>query len=301
MSTAPANRVTIVGGEGAWIETDQGVRLLDATAGLWHANIGHGRESLALAAAPRCASSRPTTRSERSSTTRRSRWPTASPRLSPIEDAKVFFVSRRLGCDRHRGQAGAAVLAAAGPDQQADHHQPRMGLPRAARVRHLDRRDPLQPRGLRLGVADPRDRSRARERRRRARGRDHPAGPRPGRGRVRRADHRHRRRDPAGPRLPAARRADLRGVRRPVRRRRGDHRLRAHRRDVRHRPVRPAPRHGRDGEGDHVRVRAAGRRPDRAPGVGAVLRRGRADLPPRRHLFRPRDRLRGRPGQPRRA
>ncbi len=51
MYTAPGNRITIVGGEGAFIETDDGRRLLDAPAGLWHANIGHGRESLALAAA----------------------------------------------------------------------------------------------------------------------------------------------------------------------------------------------------------------------------------------------------------
>ena len=40
----------ITGGEGAWLETDDGRRLLDATASLWHANVGHGRERIARAA-----------------------------------------------------------------------------------------------------------------------------------------------------------------------------------------------------------------------------------------------------------
>ena len=40
----------IAGGSGAWLESSTGQRLLDATASLWHANIGHGRERLARAA-----------------------------------------------------------------------------------------------------------------------------------------------------------------------------------------------------------------------------------------------------------
>ena len=50
MPTARAKRLVISGGEGAWLETSTGARLLDATASLWHANIGHGRERLARAA-----------------------------------------------------------------------------------------------------------------------------------------------------------------------------------------------------------------------------------------------------------
>ena len=93
MSTAPANRVTIVGGEGAWIETDQGVRLLDATAGLWHANIGHGRESLAVAAANQM---RKLETYHTFGTFVNDQAVALADRvaaLSPIEDAKVFFVS----------------------------------------------------------------------------------------------------------------------------------------------------------------------------------------------------------------
>jgi adenosylmethionine-8-amino-7-oxononanoate aminotransferase len=51
MPTVPGDRLTIVAGDGANIQTDDGRWLLDATAGLWHANIGHGRARLADAAA----------------------------------------------------------------------------------------------------------------------------------------------------------------------------------------------------------------------------------------------------------
>jgi adenosylmethionine-8-amino-7-oxononanoate aminotransferase len=50
MPTARAKRLVIASGEGAWLTTSAGQRLLDATACLWHANIGHGRERVARAA-----------------------------------------------------------------------------------------------------------------------------------------------------------------------------------------------------------------------------------------------------------
>lgn len=50
MPTARAKRLVITRGEGAWLTTSTGQRLLDATASLWHANIGHGRERMARAA-----------------------------------------------------------------------------------------------------------------------------------------------------------------------------------------------------------------------------------------------------------
>ena len=51
MPSVPDDRLTIVAGDGANVQTDDGRWLLDATAGLWHANIGHGRARLADAAA----------------------------------------------------------------------------------------------------------------------------------------------------------------------------------------------------------------------------------------------------------
>ena len=50
MPTAGMRRMVITRGEGVWVETSTGDRLIDATSSLWHANIGHGRERLARAA-----------------------------------------------------------------------------------------------------------------------------------------------------------------------------------------------------------------------------------------------------------
>jgi adenosylmethionine-8-amino-7-oxononanoate aminotransferase len=93
MPTIADDRLTIVRGAGARIQTDEGAWLLDATAGLWHANIGHGRDRLADAAAAqmrrletyhtfgRIANDQAIALAERIAG------------ISPIEDAKVFWVS----------------------------------------------------------------------------------------------------------------------------------------------------------------------------------------------------------------
>ncbi|WP_369226501.1 aspartate aminotransferase family protein [Streptomyces sp. R39] len=44
------HRRVMVAGDGAYVTTREGRRLLDATAGLWHANVGHGRPEIAEAA-----------------------------------------------------------------------------------------------------------------------------------------------------------------------------------------------------------------------------------------------------------
>jgi putrescine aminotransferase len=51
MPTAHDQRLVIASGDGAWVTTEDGRRLLDLPAGLWHANIGHGRVRIAEAAA----------------------------------------------------------------------------------------------------------------------------------------------------------------------------------------------------------------------------------------------------------
>jgi len=43
-------QIVIERGEGSYLHTTTGRRLFDGTAGLWHANVGHGRPELALAA-----------------------------------------------------------------------------------------------------------------------------------------------------------------------------------------------------------------------------------------------------------
>ena len=87
--------------------------------------------------------------------------------------------------------------------------------------------------------------------------------------------------------------------RRAVRRRRGDHRVRTDRRVVRQHPLgaRARPRDLR--EGHHERVPAARRGAGGADRLGAVLRRGRGDVPPRLHLLGPRGGRGGGAGEPR--
>jgi adenosylmethionine-8-amino-7-oxononanoate aminotransferase len=51
MSTAPGREVVIERGEGVWVYDESGRRYLDASAGLWYCNVGHGRSALAEAAA----------------------------------------------------------------------------------------------------------------------------------------------------------------------------------------------------------------------------------------------------------
>jgi adenosylmethionine-8-amino-7-oxononanoate aminotransferase len=50
MPSVLGRQIEIVRGEGSYVTTSSGQRLLDATAGLWHANVGHGRQELAQAA-----------------------------------------------------------------------------------------------------------------------------------------------------------------------------------------------------------------------------------------------------------
>ena len=47
---APAPRMIVAGGEGAWISDTEGNRYLDGMSGLWCVNVGYGREELARAA-----------------------------------------------------------------------------------------------------------------------------------------------------------------------------------------------------------------------------------------------------------
>ena len=50
MPSVIGTQLEIVRGEGAYVFTSAGQKLLDGTAGLWHTNIGHGRTELAEAA-----------------------------------------------------------------------------------------------------------------------------------------------------------------------------------------------------------------------------------------------------------
>jgi adenosylmethionine-8-amino-7-oxononanoate aminotransferase len=121
MASIADDRLVIVRGSGAELETDDGRRLLDATAGLWHANIGHGRARLAEAAAAQMRELETYHTFGRITNDQALRLADRVAALSPIEDAKVFWgsggsdavdtaakLARRLW--QHAGQANKRII-----------------------------------------------------------------------------------------------------------------------------------------------------------------------------------------------
>jgi adenosylmethionine-8-amino-7-oxononanoate aminotransferase len=92
-SVLAGDRLTIVSGEGANVTTDDGRTLLDATAGLWHANIGHGRPELAEAAAAQMRTLETYHTFGRIVNDQALALADRLETMSPIVDPKVFFVS----------------------------------------------------------------------------------------------------------------------------------------------------------------------------------------------------------------
>ena len=80
-------------GEGANVTTDDGRTLLDATAGLWHANIGHGRPELADAAAAQMRKLETYHTFGRIANDQALALAERLEDMSPIADPKVFLVS----------------------------------------------------------------------------------------------------------------------------------------------------------------------------------------------------------------
>ncbi len=93
MPTVAGDRLVIVRGEGARIQAQDGRWLLDATAGLWHANIGHGRARLAEAAAEQMRRLETYHTFGRFANDQALKLADRIASISPIADAKVFFGS----------------------------------------------------------------------------------------------------------------------------------------------------------------------------------------------------------------
>lgn len=93
MGTVLGDRLTIVAGEGATVHTEDGRALLDATAGLWHANVGHGRAELAEAAAAQMRRLETYHTFGRIANDQALALADRIAGLSPIENCKVFWVS----------------------------------------------------------------------------------------------------------------------------------------------------------------------------------------------------------------
>ena len=188
----------------------------------------------------------------------------------------VLLHQRRRGGQRERHQAGPirhrpsqdpgslSLL----PRRHRRRHQPdRRPAPLGGRARHPRRRARHRP--------VPRHPARLGHRRRGARpprGDDPARGPEHDRGLHPRDRDRHERHPRPARRLPAGRARDLRPIRDPPHRRRGDGRLRPHRQVVRGRPLGRRPRPHHHGQGPDQRLRPARRARHAAQVRGALQR-----------------------------
>jgi adenosylmethionine-8-amino-7-oxononanoate aminotransferase len=93
MASVLDDRLVIVAGDGARIETQDGRTLIDATAGLWHANIGHGRPEPARAAAEQMRRLETYHTFGRIANDQALALADRVAAMSPIEDPRVFWVS----------------------------------------------------------------------------------------------------------------------------------------------------------------------------------------------------------------
>ena len=87
------HEVVLVRGEGAWIEDADGRRYLDATAGLWYCNVGHGRTEIAEAAAAQLSSLASYSNFGALATAPTLELADRLAALAPMEGASVFFGS----------------------------------------------------------------------------------------------------------------------------------------------------------------------------------------------------------------
>lgn len=117
----PLERPVFVRGAGAYVETADGQRLLDATAGLWHANIGHGREELATAAAQQMRTLETYHLFNGFAHPRALELAERVAALGPIDDPKIFWTSGgsdavELACKlarrhwQHQGEPGKQAI-----------------------------------------------------------------------------------------------------------------------------------------------------------------------------------------------
>jgi len=87
------HELVLVRGDGAWIEDADGRRYLDATAGLWYCNVGHGRTEIAEAAAAQLGALAAYSNFGPFATSPTLELAERLSALAPMEDAVVFFGS----------------------------------------------------------------------------------------------------------------------------------------------------------------------------------------------------------------
>jgi adenosylmethionine-8-amino-7-oxononanoate aminotransferase len=93
MPTVKRAERVIVRGEGAWVFTEDGQRLLDAPATLWHCNVGHGRVEIADAVAAQMRTLETYTTFQEYVNRPAIELAERVADLAPVANAKVFFTS----------------------------------------------------------------------------------------------------------------------------------------------------------------------------------------------------------------
>ena len=129
-------------GEGAYVWDADGNRYLDATAGLWFANIGHGRTELADAAATQMRKVAAYSTFGDYVTAPTVELAERLAGIAPVPGSKVFLTSGGIRLDRHRRQAGPPLLGGGRASREDGHHRSAEGVPRDALCGHRDRRHP---------------------------------------------------------------------------------------------------------------------------------------------------------------
>lgn len=93
MPTVKQNERVIVRGEGAYVWTETGQRLLDLPASLWYCNVGHGRQEIANAVAEQMCTLETYSSFQQYATEPALKLAERVVGLSPLTNAKVFFTS----------------------------------------------------------------------------------------------------------------------------------------------------------------------------------------------------------------
>jgi hypothetical protein len=110
MPTVKYSERVIVRGEGAYVWTDEGHRLLDLPASLWYCNVGHGRRQIAEAVVEQMSKIEAYSTFQRYATPRRS----SSPRGSRRWRRSTTLASVSPVADRTRSTSPASSRVATG-------------------------------------------------------------------------------------------------------------------------------------------------------------------------------------------
>ena len=149
MGAVDGNEFVVTRGEGARVWDSAGREYLDASAGLWFCSVGHGRAEIADAAAAQM-----TTLAAHHCFVDHANEPAIEladriVELSPFADGAVFFGSGGSEAVDTACKLARRYWSAQGQDQKTMIISRAARLPRHERVRHVARRHPGQPRGLR--------------------------------------------------------------------------------------------------------------------------------------------------------